>query len=186
MKLGIYIGSFNPVHEGHIKVANYLIDNKIVDRIIMLPTPNYWHKQNLQSETDRVNMLKFYENKNIIVDNIHNKYVYTYELLESISRDYPNDELYLVLGSDSFETLHMWKNIDIILKYNIIVLKRGNKDIRMTIKNYDKTKIIIIDNFDYINVSSTEIRQNINNEHLNKRVRKYIIDNKLYGTGDKK
>ena len=148
MKLGIYVGSFNPVHEGHIKVANYLINNKFVDRIIMLPTPNYWHKQDLLNETDRVNMLKLYENKNIIVDDIHNKYVYTYELLESISRDYPNDELYLVLGSDSFETLHMWKNIDIILKYNIIVLKRGNKDIRITNMKLDNTKDKSVSNWE--------------------------------------
>ena len=131
-------------------------------------------------------MLKFYENEDIIVDDIHNKYAYNFELLESINKDYPKDELYLVLGSDSFETLHMWKNIDIILKYNIIVLKRGNKDIKVTVDNYDKSKIIIIDYFDYLNISSTEIREDINNEHLNDRVRKNIIDNKLYGIGDKK
>ena len=47
MKLGLYVGSFNPVHNGHLKVINYLLDNNIVDKVIVLPTPNYWDKQNL-------------------------------------------------------------------------------------------------------------------------------------------
>ena len=60
MKLGIYVGSFNPVHKGHIKVANYLLKNNYVDKVIMLPTPNYWHKTNLLDVNKRVEMLKFY------------------------------------------------------------------------------------------------------------------------------
>ena len=47
MKLGLYVGSFNPVHNGHLKVINYLLDNNIVDKVIVLPTPNYWDKQDI-------------------------------------------------------------------------------------------------------------------------------------------
>ena len=50
MRIGVFVGSFNPVHKGHIKVANYLLDNDYVDKVIMLPTPNYWHKNNLKKK----------------------------------------------------------------------------------------------------------------------------------------
>ena len=61
MKLGLYVGSFNPVHNGHIKVINYLLDNDLVDKVIVLPTPNYWDKQNLLDLKTRVEMLKIIE-----------------------------------------------------------------------------------------------------------------------------
>ena len=62
MKLGIYIGSFNPPHKGHIKVINYLLDNDYVDKILVVPTGNYWDKQDLVDIRDRIKMLQFYEN----------------------------------------------------------------------------------------------------------------------------
>ena len=84
MKLGIFVGSFNPVHEGHIKVANYLLDNNYVDKVLMLATPNYWDKQDLIDLKHRVNMLRFYETNNIVVDDIHNTYPYTYQVLREL------------------------------------------------------------------------------------------------------
>ena len=44
MKLGIFVGSFNPVHKGHIKIANYILNKKLVDRLLIIPTGNYWDK----------------------------------------------------------------------------------------------------------------------------------------------
>ena len=66
MKLGVYVGSFNPVHKGHIKIINHLLDNNYVDKILVIPTGNYWDKNDLEDIRHRINMLKFYENKNII------------------------------------------------------------------------------------------------------------------------
>ena len=109
MKIALYVGSFNPVHNGHIKVMNYLIDNKIVDKVLVLPTPNYWNKQDLISVNDRINMLKFFETDKIIIDTIHNNYPYTYQVIDSIKKDYKNDDLYLVIGSDNLEKLYLWK-----------------------------------------------------------------------------
>ena len=176
MKLGIYIGSFNPVHEGHIKVINYLLDNNIVDKVIVLATPNYWDKQDLIDVTHRINMLKFYERDNIIIDNIHNIYPYTYEVLESLKKDYPNDTLYLIIGSDNLPNFHLWKNIDLILKNKIIVLKRGNVEKNL---NIDDSNFIYINDFKYLDISSTDIR-NGKRKYVDKRILKYIDDNNLY------
>ena len=179
MKLGIYVGSFNPPHNGHMKVANFLIDNKIVDKVIILPTPNYWDKQDLVDINIRVDMLKLLETDDIIIDNKHNNYPYTYQVLESLKKDY-NDTLYLIIGSDNLESFHLWKNIDKILKNYVIVLRRGNNEINKYLDKFDKNKFIVIDDFPFIDVSSTKIREG-SDDFLDPKVLQYIRENKLYG-----
>ena len=179
MKIALYVGSFNPVHNGHIKVMNYLIDNKIVDKVLVLPTPNYWNKQDLISVNDRINMLKFFETDKIIIDTIHNNYPYTYQVIDSIKKDYKNDDLYLVIGSDNLEKLYLWKNIEKILENYVIVFQRGKTNINSYLEKYDKSKFIIIDNFQNIEVSSTEIR-NGGKDNVDKKVLEYIRNNQLY------
>ena len=57
MKIGVYVGSFNPVHKGHIKVVKKVL-KEYVDKVLIVPTLSYWDKNNLISITDRINMLK--------------------------------------------------------------------------------------------------------------------------------
>ncbi len=180
MKLGAYVGSFNPVHNGHIKVAEFLLDNGYVDQILMIPTPNYWDKQDLVDLKKRIEMLRFFERENLIVDSTHN-YPYTYQVLESLEKDYPTDDLYLVIGSDNLEKLHLWKNIDDILRHHVIVIRRGYRDIEEPLKKFDRSRFIVINNFPFIETSSTEIRNNLDNENLDPKVLQYIKENKLYG-----
>ena len=65
MRLGIYVGSFDPVHDGHYFVCRYLIDNDYIDKVLVIPTNNYWDKRIDASLEDRINMLKYYEEKDI-------------------------------------------------------------------------------------------------------------------------
>ena len=180
MKLGIYVGSFNPPHMGHIKVVNYLLENKIVDKVIILPTPNYWNKTDLVDIDLRVDMLRFFETDNIIIDDINNKYQYTYQVLESLKKTYKNDQLFLVISSDNIEKFHLWKNVDEILKNKVIVLRRGNNEIYKYVEKLGREHFIVIDDFPFIDVSSTEIRNNLDNEYLDKRVLNYIKKHNLY------
>lgn len=178
MRIGAFVGSFNPPHEGHRKVAKYLVDNNIVDLLLFLPTPNYWEKTDLISFEDRINMLKVYEENNIKVDSINNNYPYTYQVLRSLKNNYPNDEIYLVIGSDQLEKLHLWKNIDEILENKIIVLKRDNIIPNINLDKY-KDQFIYINEFDPIMISSTEIR-NGNYNNIDSRILDYIKNNNLY------
>lgn len=178
MKLGIFVGSFNPVHEGHIKVANYLLEKNYVDKVLLLATPNYWNKQDLVEINHRMNMLRFYENKEIVVDDIHNN-KYTYQVLRSLKKDYKNAELYLIIGADNIVNLDKWKNIEEILTNKIIVVNRNNLDINKYLNKFPKEQFIIISNFPNINISSTEIR-NGNYKYLNPKVKEYIEKYKLY------
>ncbi len=178
MRIGVFVGSFNPVHEGHIKVANYLLEHDYVDKILILPTPNYWDKQDLIPVRHRYKMLKYYETDKIIIDNQHNNYPYTYQVLRSLKKDY-DDDLYLIIGADNLERFHEWRNYEEIIQNKIIVLNRNNIDINKYLKNYNKEQFIPITDFPFIDVSSTEIR-NGKFEHLKPEVIEYIKKHNLY------
>ena len=178
MRLGIFVGSFNPVHEGHIKVVNYLLENDYVDKVLLLATPNYWNKQDLIDMKHRINMLKYYQNNNIIVDDQHNNYPYTYQVLRALKQDL-DDELFLIIGADNMKDLDKWKNINEILENKIIVVNRNNVDIQEFLNKFPKEQFIVIPNFPNIDVSSTEVR-NGNSEHMSPKVLEYIRRNHLY------
>ena len=179
MRLGVYVGSFNPVHIGHIDVVNYLINEKYVDKVLIVPTLNYWNKNNLINIKHRINMLKIFENEKIKIDNKNNKYIYTYELLNKLSKEY-DDELYLIMGADNIIEFDKWKNYKELLKYKIIIVNRDNIDIEKYIKKYNTNNFIVVSNYNYIDISSTEIRNNLNSKYLDERVRDYINKNELF------
>ena len=180
MRLGIYVGSFNPVHKGHISVVNYLLENKYVDQILIVPTLNYWDKQDLIDINSRIAMLKFYENDQIKIDTKHNEYIYTIELLEELKKEYPNKDLYLILGADNMINFDKWKRYQDLLKYQIIVMNRDNIDVDKYIKKLDCKNILVINDYPFIHISSTEIRKNINTKYLDSKVINYIKENNLY------
>ena len=180
MKLGVYMGSFNPPHKGHIKVVNYLLDKNIVDKVLIVPTINYWDKNNLIDINDRINMLKFYENDNILVDNEDNNYCYTIDLVYALKEKYPNDELYLIIGADNIIEFHKWKNYQELLDNKIIVMSRNNIDVLPYVEKLGKDNFIIINDFPYIDISSTKLRNNLDSKYLDKKVLSYIKANNLY------
>lgn len=180
MKLGIYIGSFNPPHKGHIHVVNYLINNNVVDKVLIIPTENYWDKQNLVKLNHRINMLKYYENNSIIVDKENNNYSYTYLLMRKLKKDYKDDILYLIIGADNIINFNKWKYYKELLKYNIIIMNRDGIDIEKYIKNYSQGHFIILKDFKPINISSTNIRSGKTNELLDEFVYEYINTHHLY------
>ena len=179
MKLGIYMGSFNPPHKGHIKVVNYLLDKKIVDKVLIIPTLSYWDKFDLVRIEDRINMLKLYENNNISIDTKHNNLIYTIDLIKELEKIY-NDELYIIIGSDNLINFDKWKDYKKLLKYKIIVMNRDDMDLDPYINKLGKNNFIILKDYPFIKISSTEIRNNLNNKYLDKKVLDYIKEHNLY------
>lgn len=175
MKIAVYVGSFNPVHKGHIKVVKKIL-KEYVDKVIIVPTMSYWNKNNLISIKDRINMLKLYETKDIVIDNENNNYEFTYQVLRNIQNEYKNDKIYLVIGDDLLKDFDKWKNVSEILKYNIIVIRRN--DIEESIyKKYENYNFIVKNKISSKEISSTIVRNMILNN--NKDVLKYI-DLKVY------
>ena len=67
-RVGIYCGSFNPVHNGHITIAKEVVNQGLVDKVLMVATEGYWDKQGLMPLQERILMLKFFENENLIIE----------------------------------------------------------------------------------------------------------------------
>ena len=186
MKVGVYIGSFNPIHKGHKQVVDHLLKNNYVDKIIIIPTGNYWDKNNLIDIEDRINMAKFYESNNIVVNNKLYEYEHTYQILNSLKSE--GDRLYLVIGSDNLPKFHLWENVDEILEYEVLVMPRGDLDISKYIEKFkNKNKFILVDKFKSIDTSSTLIRKLIEVHDINKLkklldedILNYILKNNLY------
>lgn len=184
MKVGVYVGSFNPPHIGHKNVIDILINKKIVDKILIIPSNSYWDKKVDVDVKDRINMLKFYENENVIVNEELNNIKYTYRVLDELSKQY--NDIYLIIGADNMINFYKWKNVDKILKHHVVVMPRNGIDVKKHLSKFDESKFIIV-NFDNIDVSSTYIREKLINKDYNsvihlldKRILKYIKEHKLY------
>ncbi len=184
-RVGVFVGSFDPIHKGHMHIIKYLLQYNLVDKIIVVPTGDYWSKSMEASLEDRIQMCKLIQSKKIEISTTLNKYEYTYQVLEELEKKYPMDYLFLIMGADNIIHFDKWKNIDHLLEYNIIVVNRDNIDINEYVEKFNKKdNFIVLDDFDFLSISSTYIRSNIESENakefLDEKVLNYIKDKKLY------
>lgn len=187
-KIGILGGSFNPVHIGHIMVAMYLTQWKIVDRVWLTLSPQNPLKDagTLIPDLKRLEMLRIAckDLKNVEICDIElsmPRPSYTIDTLNFLKKRYPNKQFKLVIGSDNWNAFDHWKNGDDILdEFGVIVYPRPGKEV----------KNLYVDGMDLvhspsIDLSSTFIRQAIAKGkdvscYLPHGVYEYIINNGLY------
>lgn len=194
MKIGIFGGSFNPPHKMHKAIAKELINKKYVDLVIFVPTGiKYHYKNNLLGNDIRYRLLKeMTKNEdNILISTyeFQEKEVYTYETMEHYQKQYPDDELYFICGSDNMKYLKEWKEWEkLIEKYNLLVIPRNTKKVEEIKKEFAPyLEHIVIANMEANDISSTIIRNALkenNNEllkkYLDKEVLEDIVLNHLY------
>lgn len=187
MKIGIYPGSFDPIHNGHIKIVNKILEDKIVDIVLIVPTGNYWDKNIVASLNDRINMAKLFQSNKIIIEEKDNEIKATYDFIKVKKCQYKNDEFWLIIGGDNLEYLHKWVNYMKLIDYPFIVIKRDGFDekyIQKKFKSLNKRNYVVLD-IPNIDISSTYIRENINLEDkvkdiIDAKVFEYIKIHKLY------
>ena len=162
-----------------INIIHHLLEKNYVDKILVVPTLNYWDKVDLIDVHDRINMLKFFETENIIIDTKHNDCIYTNELVQKVKLDYPDYKISIIMGADNVINLDKWKDYQKLLQNNIIVINRDNIDVLKYTKklNGDFT---IINDLKQMNISSTNIRKKLSSKYLDSRVIDYIKKNNLY------
>ena len=187
MRIAIYGGSFNPMHIGHEKIVDYVLNNLNMDKIIIIPVGIPSHRENNLEESDtRLKICKeiFKGNKKIEVSDIEIKSEgksYTYDtLLKLIDLYGENNEFFEIIGEDSLKSLKTWKNYEELLKICkfIVFRRKDDKNIQIDEEFLNNKNIIILEN-EYYNISSTEIRNMVkNNEDIsafvNKKVKKLI------------
>ena len=187
MRIAIYGGSFNPMHIGHEKIVDYVLNNLNMDKIIIIPVGIPSHRENNLEQSDtRLKICKeiFKGNKKIEVSDIEIKSEgksYTYDtLLKLIDLYGENNEFFEIIGEDSLKSLKTWKNYEELLKICkfIVFRRKDDKNIQIDEEFLNNKNIIILEN-EYYDISSTEIRNMVkNNEDIsafvNKKVKKII------------
>ncbi len=188
MKIGIFGGSFNPVHNMHKNISLDLIQNGYLDMVIYVPTGDKYNKKDLVLFKDRLNMLKLMIEGNYVLDisEIGNddNYQYTYQVLDYFSEIYNDDDIYFICGSDNLKYFDTWKRYQYVLEYyKLLVIKRNGDNIDSILNKYrDYIDNIIIAGIKEMSVSSTNIRGNVDNasKYLDEKIYKYIKNNRLY------
>lgn len=201
--IGIYGGTFDPIHTGHLIIAEQVREILNLTKIIFLPNGNPPHKQKkITDKFHRFNMIKLAieDNSFFLLSDLEikkNEPSYTYDTITELKKEY-KDELYFIIGADSLVNLNKWYRYEELIKMcKIVVLPRvlenipDSQNTQDFLKNWIVNQLkssldnfILID-FPMLEISSTIIRNNISNNKsikymLPEKVIKYIYEENLY------
>ena len=150
MKIGLYFGSFNPVHHGHLIIASYLQQNTDLDQVWMVVSPQNPFKENhtLLNEYQRLALVRLAVEGEINIKAIDIEFrlpkpSYTIDTLTYLEEKYPQHEFAVIMGSDGLQNLDKWKSSEILIKrYPIYVYERPGFqiDTKLNINNLNVSK----------------------------------------------
>ncbi|HCO66817.1 MAG TPA: nicotinic acid mononucleotide adenylyltransferase [Dysgonomonas sp.] len=190
MNIGIFSGSFNPIHIGHLILVNYITEYSELDEVWLLVTPQnpFKEEDDLLDEEIRLKMteLALKDYPKVKLSNIEfslPRPSYTINTLEELEKKYPEDTFSLIIGADNWERFDQWKDSeDILANYKIYVYPRYGYSVSR--ENRLKKSVEIL-NSPIVEISSTFIREGIKEGHdlkafMPEVVYKYIKEHNLY------
>ncbi len=188
-KLGLFGGTFNPVHHGHLIVAEWLMYSLEIEKVFFIPSNVHPFKEdeNVISADHRKKMLQlalqdYPEFEISEFELVKNSVSYSIETIEFFKSKYADYELYFFIGEDNVKDFFKWKEpLKILDLAYLTIYRRGESS---SIELYKHHKVLLIDS-PLIDISSTHIRNRIKKQISFKSlvpssVHKYIIENKLY------
>ncbi len=134
-KVGLFFGTFNPIHQAHLILANHLVENSLINELwfVISPRSPFKLKQKMLSNNHRYQMVyeaitQYPKFKVNTIEFDLPQPNYTIDTLVRLEEKYPNLEFYLIMGEDNLAHFHKWKNADAILAhYHIMVYPRVQK-----------------------------------------------------------
>ena len=162
--MGLFFGSFNPIHIGHKVIASYLVDFTDLDKVMFVVSPQNPLKQkiSLLDQYHRLQIIRaeIEDNSNLEVSDIEfdmPKPSYTIDTLVRLKEKYPENDYSIIMGSDNLQNFHKWKNYEQILEdYSVYVYPRPGYEISGSHKN-----IHVIEGVPQMEISSSFIRKSI-------------------------
>jgi len=166
-KVGIYGGSFNPVHFGHTGLAKWVVENTDLDELWMIVSPNNPLKEadTLAPEHERLAAVReaVRDIPNVIASDYEfflPRPSYTVDTLKALCRDFPQYEFTLVIGEDNMALFERWKDYGYILShFRIFVYPRKGAIINRQSLISSSGNVVFLDGAPYFDISSTEIRK---------------------------
>ena len=170
MKVGIYGGSFNPIHNGHIKLAEIFLQEACLDEVWFMVSPQNPFKINdkLLEDTLRLQLVRKALNgkKGMVACDYEfrlPKPSYTWDTLQRLSADFPTYEFVLLIGGDNWQAFDKWYHAeDILVNYRIAVYPRKSDETVEKCHTLPSDNVTLL-NIPLINISSTDIRLRIKN-----------------------
>tara|TARA_R100001143_G_C3356867_1_gene132965 strand:- start:89 stop:664 length:576 start_codon:yes stop_codon:yes gene_type:complete len=169
-RVGILGGSFDPVHNAHLRIAKSFLKSGLIEKLLVIPAPSPPHKSDLQTSFQhRFEMLKiaFQDWKNVEVSDLEERLPipsYSIQTIQHLQEKNPETRFYLCLGEDSLSHFHKWyKYKEIIKQITIMVAERPGFD-SSTVEKEILEKTIFVDH-DPFGISSTEIRESMNDQN---------------------
>jgi len=190
-RIGLYFGTFNPIHVGHLTIANYMVEFSDLDEVWMVVTPHNPHKKKktLLDDNHRLVLVNIAleDYPKIKTSNVEfglSQPNYTVNTLVHLEEKYPEIDFCLIMGEDNLKNFHKWKNYEVILeRYTIYVYPRVSDGTMETqFKNHPKIYKV---NAPIMEISSTFIRNGIKEGKnikpmLSAEVWKYIDEMNFY------
>lgn len=186
MKIGLFGGSFNPIHNAHVKLASTICSEAGLDEVWFMVTPHnpLKRQEGLMDEKDRLAMVRIALEKepNLKASDYEfhlERPSFTWNTLQHLSKDYPTDEFYIIIGGDNWEIFNHWAHHEEILRdYHIIVYPR--KDSLMDTTSLPPSVSII--RMPEMDISSTMIREMLRNgedisPYVSPKVAEYLHKN---------
>jgi nicotinate-nucleotide adenylyltransferase len=178
MDTGLFFGSFNPIHVGHLIIVNHILNLGKVERIWLIVSPlNPFKDENsLLDENDRFALVKssVLDDERIIASDVEFQLPrpsFSYNTLHYLRSNFPQDNFSIIMGSDSFQSLNKWKNFEeITANHKIFIYRRPGFEV----DNKIDAEIEIV-NAPLLNISSTDIRELIQTD---KSIR-YLVPDKV-------
>lgn len=178
MKIGLYFGSFNPVHVAHLIIANHILNETDIEKVwfVISPQNPFKSESSLLNEYHRLHLVRLAteDDNRIKASDIEfglPKPSYTASTLAYLAEKNPEHEFCIIMGSDSFQNLHKWKNYEVIVKnYTVFVYRRPGFEI----ENQTGVKLQILE-APLLQLSATQLRKYIQE---GKSVR-YMIPDKV-------
>ncbi len=190
-KIGLYFGTFNPIHVGHLAIANHMVEFSDLDQVWMLVTPHNPHKKksSLLDNNHRLMMVdiaieEYPKIKSSAIEFDLPQPNYTVHTLAVLEEKYPKHIFCLIMGEDNLKGFHKWKNYEVILsRYELFVYPRLSPSNTITsLENHPKiTKV----SAPIMEISSTAIRKGIKNRKnirplLSQNVWQYLDEMNFY------
>lgn len=165
MKIGLFFGSFNPVHVGHMIIANHMVEHTDLDQVWLVVSPQnpLKVKSSLAKDSDRLHLVQLAigENSKLRASNIEFSLPvpsFTIDTLAYLNEKYPTKDFSLIMGGDNLETIEKWKNYELLLaNYDIYLYQRPGYDASKYASS-PRVKSILAPQLE---ISATFIRQSI-------------------------
>ena len=167
MKIGIFGGSFNPIHSGHAIIAHHIISSGAVDRLWLMVSPVNPLKVGLEQQVADTDRLRMVEMVTRPLENVETsafeftmpKPSYTIDTLNALQAKFPDDEFYLVTGADNWVIFDRWRNSEEILaKYHLLVYPRLGYNVVIPEELRDRVTLV---DAPIIELSSTAVRERL-------------------------